>query len=193
MHMVKLFKYRNGKVKVTWDEQPMLPAYEYEWRYEEIKTNTYKTLESFFIGAEVMIHTGGRMCYGMLAAKVQPHDDKDIVKVAIAVTHENVIHYEGSLLLNDIYVYEGLPEEYINQIKSSIIKTVLEKEKYPQCVISFENAANCEVGSSPMLFGMIAELIVDLICTSSKEDVLNMNIEDFTKQYIKHGLLKMPF
>lgn len=133
------------------------------------------------------------MCYGMLAAKVQPHDDKDIVKVAIAVTHENLIHYEGSLLLNDTYVYEGLPEEYINQIKSSIIKTVLDKEKYPQCIISFENAANCEVGSSPMLFGMIAELIVDLICTSSKEDVLNMNIEDFTKQYIKHGLLRMPF
>ena len=192
--MVKVFKYRNGEVKVTWDEQPpMFKDYEYEWQYEEIKTKTYKTLESFFIGAEVMIHTGGRMCYGMLTAKVQPNDEKDIVKVAIAVTHENTIHYEGSLLLDDTYVYKGLPEEYINQIKSNIIKTVLDKETYPQCVISFEDAANCEVGSSPMLFGMVAELIVDLICTSSKDDILAMDIEDFTKQYIKHGLLRMPF
>lgn len=182
--MVKLFEYKNGQIKVLWNEQPMIKDYEYSWHKEEISTKTYKVLKEFFIGLEAKINRGGRICYGMLAAKVQPYDKKDIVKISVATTHKNTIHYEKSILFDDAYVYKGLPEEYIEQMNSSIVKIISEKERYPQCAISFEDAINCEVGSSSILFGIIAGIIVDLICTSTEDDMLNMSIEDFTKQYI---------
>lgn len=182
--MVKVFEYKNGQIKILWNEQPMIKNYEYSWYKEEISAKTYKVSKEFFIGLEAKINRGGRICYGMLSAKVQPYDKKDKVKISVATTHKNTVRYEKSILFDNAYVYKGLPEEYIKQMNSSIVKTILEKERYPQCAISFEDAINCEVGSSSMLFGVIAEIIVNLICTSTEEDMLNMNIEDFTKRYI---------
>lgn len=182
--MIKVFKYKNGEIKIMWNEQPMHKNYKYDWYYKTIKKNTYKINESSLIGVEMKINKGGRICYGMLMAQVKPYEILDEVRISIEFTHKNTTRYYNSLLFNDSYVYKGLPEEYVEQISDSIVEVISEKEDFPQCNISFEYAANCEIGSSPMLFGIIAEIIVNIIFSSSYDNILNMNIEDFTKQYI---------
>ena len=41
-----------------------------------------------------------------------------------------------------------------------------------------------------MIFGMIADIIVNLIYTSSEYEIYNMDIETFSEQYIKNTKLK---
>ena len=59
------------------------------------------------------------------------------------------------------------------------------KESYPQCKIAINYAANCEVGSNPMIFGIIAETLIKLICNSSAEKIQNMDIKTFAEEYIR--------
>lgn len=73
----------------------------------------------------------------------------------MAFTSKNTTKYEDSCLINDTYVYKGLPEEYAEQVIASINSAILKRGRYPQCNIIIEDAANCEIGSSPMIFGNI--------------------------------------
>lgn len=183
--MIRLFSYQNGKVKIIWNEQPMLNNYGSEWVTSKIEKKTTSFSDTFMLGVELMVHTGPRICYGMLGAQVQPCAERDIVGVSIAYTHGNTIKYENSLLLNDNYVYKGLLQEYAEAVSDSVLRTISEKESYPQCAVSFAYAANCEVGSSPMFFAITAEILTNLICTCTEEKILNMTIEEFTGQYIR--------
>lgn len=182
--MIKTFKYKNGEVKVIWNEEPMVRNYKYDCSYQVIDKATYRISNSFLVGIELKINRGGRIIYGLLAAKVYPHDEKNLVKISVEFTKENTIRYEKSNLYNDKFVYKGLPKEFVEQVEKSIFETILKKESYPQCDIEFKYAANCEVGSSSMIFGIIAELIVNLINTTTEDKVLNMDIENFTKKYM---------
>lgn len=183
--MTRLFSYKNGKVKIIWNEQPMFNDYDPEWVTSKIEKKTTPFLDTFMLGVELMVHTGPRICYGMLGAQVQPCAERDIVGISIAYTHGNTAKYENSLLLNDNYVYKGLPQEYAEEVINSVLGTISEKESYPQCDVSFAYAANCEVGSSPMFFAITAEILTNLICTCTEEKILNMTVEEFTGQYIR--------
>ncbi len=184
--MVKLFKYKNGEIKIMWNAKPMLKDHEYSWYSNQIETKTYQFSSSFLLGVELKVHKGGRICYGMLMAQVQPYDKQNCVDISLAYTHKNTVKYEGSCLYNDTYVYKGLPEEYVGQVINSISSSILKKDSYPQCSITLEESVNCEVGSSPIIFGIIADIITNIICTSSEDEILDMNIETFTKQYVKN-------
>lgn len=188
--MNRLFKYKRGEIKVIWNEQPMVKDYEDKWIEKRIVKKTKQLLTSFSVGVEMMLPTGGRICYGLLSAKVEPHNEQDIVKLSMAFTSHNTVRYEESFLWNDEHVYKGLPEEYIGYVSNSICEKIYEKNIYPQCSILFEYAANCEVGSSPRLFEIIAEIIINLICTSSLDEICSINIEDFTKKYVKSMTLQ---
>lgn len=184
--MIRLFQYKNGEIKITWNLQPIQRDYKYEWRRKQITLNTYQFLSSAILEVELKIHKGGRICYGMLAAQVDPHEEQDCVELSVAYTRENTIKYTGSCLVDDTYVYKGLPEEYVEKVINSISSTILQKETYPQCSICIENAANCEVGSSPMIFGIIADIMTNIICTSSEDEMRNTDIETFTTQYARN-------
>ncbi len=130
---------------------------------------------------ELKVHRGGRICYGFLVAQIKLHNECDCIKISISYIHGNSVKYEESSLWNDTSVYKGLPEE----VSESIITTIMAKNSYPQCEIAINYAANCEVGSSPIIFEVIAETITKLICSSSEEEIQNMNIETFTKKYVR--------
>lgn len=184
--MVKLFKYKNGEIKVMWNAEPMLKDYEYSWYSNPIEIKTYQFSASFSLGVELKIHMGGRICYGMLMAQVKPYDKQNCVDLCLAYTHKNTVKYEESCLCNDRYVYKGLPEEYVEEVINRITLSILEKESYPQCSIILEESANCEVGSSPRIFGIIADIIINIICAGAEDEILDMNIEAFTRQYVKN-------
>ncbi len=183
--MVKIFKYPNGQIKIMWNEQPFMKNTKYHWCQNCITIKTYEFLSPFSLGIEMQKHTGGRICYGMLCANVQPFHKQNCVKIKLAYTDKNSIKYEYSSLFNDTYVYQGLPKEYTQYIMNQICSTISEKEYYAQCKIIIEDSANCEVGSSPMFFGIIANIMVNIIASNSIHKIFDMDIETFTKQYVK--------
>lgn len=183
--MRKFFKYQNGEITIIWNEKPMINNYEYNQYYTEIRNKTITISSSFLVGMELKVHRGGRICYGLLTAQVKPHNECDCIKVSITYTQENSVKYGESGLLNNAFAYKGLPKEYVLEISKSIKTTIMTKESYPQCEIAINYAANCEVGSNPMIFGIIAETLIKLICNSSAEKIQNMDIKTFAEEYIR--------
>lgn len=161
----------------------MTKAYKHEWRKKQIRVKTFTLLSAFSLEVELAVHTGGRICYGMLAAQVKPHSEPDCVKLSLAYTQENTIKYEDTCLFDGTYAYRGLPREYASAVMDKMHSSISQKESFPQCEIVFEDSANCEVGSSPMIFGSIAEIITNIICLGSVDEILDLNIETFTKLY----------
>lgn len=165
--MKKIFKYRNGEIKVIWNEIPMYKDYEETYFREIIEQKTNLMLAPFSVGVELKKNNGGRIIYGLLMAHIEPGKEKNTIKISIAYTKKNTIRYEDSFLWNDALVFKGLHEEYVANVYSSICKTINRKKYYPQCDICFDYAANCEVGSSLMIFGIIAEIIMEIIYANS--------------------------
>lgn len=183
--MERTFEYKSGKIKVIWNETPMEKDYEEEWITQEFRKTTKKVLKPFSVGVELMVHTGPRMCYGMLMAEVIPSDVQACIKVSIAYTKENTIKYPNSLLADDRYVYKGLPEEYVEEVFNTVSEALNEKDNYLQCDIVFGEAANCEAGSSPWIFGIITKIILALIDKNELDAISTMSIADFTTEYVK--------
>jgi hypothetical protein len=158
--------------------------YQYDrYHFEVVKETTIIPLP-FIVGVQLQNNRGGRICYGFLGAKVKPHNKYNNVKISVSYTHRNLVRYKESGLVEDSFVYKGLPEEYVKQVRESIMETIMNGGKYPQCDIGIDYAANCEVGSSPFIFGAIAEILIKLICDSSAEKISDLGIEAFTEQYI---------
>lgn len=182
--MEKIFIYKNGKVKLIYNEHFAEKDYSEEYITGFINHETRIMENSFSIGIELMVHKGGRICYGMLAAQVRPNIEANSVKMSVAVTPQNTVKYSESILLNDEYVYRGLPKEYVAHIINCIKQSVCEKEVYPQYEVLFNYAANCEVGSSPRFFGYIAEIIMDILYSDSMEKVFGMDAVEFADLYL---------
>ncbi len=191
--MIKLFTYRSGKVKISYNEKLTAEDEYDDVRCQQVNVKTYPIFDSFSLGIEIAVHTGGRYCYGKLVAQVQPENEKNGVYAAVNYIKKNRVKYKESLLLDDRYVYQGLPEEYLDEVVKRIPLAISKKENYPQAKILFTHAANCEVGSSPYFFGRIAELLIAMIPTVSCEDICAMDIQTFTDKYMKAAGLCLAY
>ena len=89
----------------------------------------------FLLGVEMIVHMGGRMCYGMLAARAEPHNERKCVNLLLAFTQKNTVKYTGTGLLDDTHVYKGLPEEYVAEVINRSISVISKKDSCPQCSI----------------------------------------------------------
>ena len=168
-----------------WNEIPMKKDYKESFYHKMITQETRHISYSYILGLELQIHTGGRICYGMLCSKVQPLDKQNTVKLSIAFTQQNTVKYKRSILLDDRYVYKGLPEEFLEKVSNCICEKIKEKREFPQCEIEIMYAANCEVGSSSMFFGIISNILIDLIYKSSLDELSSISVEDFKQKYLE--------
>lgn len=187
--MIKIFNYKNGEIKVMYNESPMAMDYSYSWKKHQVEIITFPVSLNYWLGIEIKINKGGRICYGMLVAQVQPNEDTNCVKIDIAFTQKNNIRYYDSCLYDDTSVYKGLPKEYVDSVIQSVTSEILKKDYYPGYKIVFEYAANCEVGSSPMIYQIISEIIINMIYENACEKILDMDVETFTKEFAKNASL----
>jgi len=162
--MFKIKEYSNGKIKISVNEEPTYNILSTECSKKLINLNgtrPYHLLHS--LGLEVAVHRGGRICYGLLSASISPNDNADSVLLSVAYTQKNTEKYCESILFDDKYCYKGLSYEYLEAVISGVSKSIAEIDTFPLCNISFDHSANCEVGSSPMFFRIIAESLIELI------------------------------
>ena len=182
--MNRLFKLKNGKIKVYFNEDPIEKDYiDYEVN-DILQKNTYTIEDMFSIGVEYALHTGPRILYGFMLAYVEPNDVNNTINVSVSYTKENVIHYENSLLVyNSDNVYKGLPEEYLEDVQQAINNKIMCLESFPRCNLRFYSSANCEVGSCSNFYAIIIGVIIELICKSSPEEIANISNERFLEKF----------
>ena len=182
--MKRLFELKNGKIKVFFNEDPIEKDYiDYEVN-KVLNTKTYLIEDAFSIGVEYALHTGPRILYGFMMVYVEPNDVNNTVNVSVSYTKDNVIHYEKSLLIyNSDYVYKGLPEEYLKDVQKTIENKIICSEYFPQCNLRFASSANCEVGSCSNFFVKITEIIIELICKCSMEEIADVLNERFFEKF----------
>lgn len=183
--MEKVFAYKNGNIKVMYNESGMLRDYEEEYIVRDVDRETCAFAKEYSVSVEWSRHVGGKICYGMLGATVRPYHKADSVRVSMAYTQKNTVKYDESLLLNDEYVYKGLPIEYVGYLEECIEQYIKEKDAFPQCEIVLNQAANCEVGSSEMFFSYIAQMLINMIYNDSVEEIIDMDVEEFTSRYVE--------
>lgn len=188
--MKKLYEYQNGIIKLILDEEPIINDFVSKRKTEKILSSCKELGTPRLVGLEVMLSRGGRICYGMLAAKIITNGNLDLVNVSIDYTEKNTIHYKDSLLRHDENVYKGLQEQYLKYVTNAIQNFIIYNPEFPKCDLVFEYAANCEVGSSPIFFEIIAEMIMKIIYTWNNCDLYCMDIESFTKLYAYRMNLK---
>ena len=181
--MIKIFQYKNGEIRIKKDENLSVRDYQYEWKKRQIKVKTVELPLPFCLGVEIIVHTGGRICYRMLSAQVSPYNEPDCVNLSLAYTQNNTVRYTETGLIDDSHIYKGLPEEYTADILDRRVSFILEKEVFPQCSNCYKHAAHSAVASSPMIFGVIAETIINIICTGSVDEIFHLDAETF---YIKN-------
>lgn len=184
--MIKIFDYQNGEIKITYNESPIVKDYKCDWKKYQIEMMTFPVSLNYRLGVELEIQKGARICYGMLGVQVQPNEEINSVKVDVAFTKGNSIRYYDSCLFDDSRVYKGLPEEYVESVIRKVTSEILKKDKYPQYKVLFECAANCEVGSSPMIYELISEIIINIISENACEKIMDMDIQSFTYQFAKN-------
>lgn len=59
-------------------------------------------------------------------------------------------------------------------------------EDYLQCDICFDYADNCEVGLGPMIFGIIVEMIIEIIYANLVKEIFSKSFKDFTHKYVRN-------
>lgn len=183
--MEKTFRFKNGVIKIGYNEKAGLKTGRETYIKKRIERKTTGSSRESTLCVEAMAHRGGRMCYGLLFVRLRPLEEMNVVKVTVAVNEENMLKYEDAMLSDTEQVFRGFPKEYLELTLESIINSVNEKEVFPQCEIAFECAANGEVSSSAMFFSYLAELIIGMIANGKMKEMLHMEQEKFVETYVK--------
>jgi hypothetical protein len=170
---------KNAKIKYWINELPLINMPKC-WTVEEqlltqcdgIFTNTRLALEMF-------LHKDAGY-YGMLGVEYYPELCSDKIKIAFNYTTKNALKYDDTLLQCSGEVFLGLMKEYLPYTRKSVRDYLYNSNKMPSGVLNFNIAAHNEVGSSPKLFGVISEMLIELIVKTNDRS-FNEKMDDLVK------------
>lgn len=179
--MIKIFERTNGKVKIYFNELPHKNDCNEASAHKSYYADCEKNFNSYFIGIEAMRHTGPRMLYGMLGARVAPNNEHKL-NINILYQKENKQIFENTMLLDKGYVYTGLLEEYLEGVFEGSEVVVANVKTVPSIDINFEVAANDKSGSCHTYFSELAQLIIRLIAEGNIENLMCLDNEEFVEK-----------
>lgn len=115
--------------------------------------------------------------YALLGMEYMPNDGDELT-VNINYITENQIHYQSELTKYNDYKYVGLLKEY----KEMIIDTIKSSHGIGGGCLNIPIAVNCEVGSCPIIFGKVTEMLLEVMCDDKDEVNLDLRIQKLYKK-----------
>ena len=140
--------------------------------------NSVKTCK---ICVELFLHKDANN-YGLLGMEFIPQRDAEKLEIQIKYTKENTEHFQSKIKRYDNMLYYGLCEEYVSYLKSRLIDKIHSKDEFYCGSLIISIAANSMVGSSPMIFGVIANIIIEMFLMLQKERI--RNIDDHIREIV---------
>ena len=158
--MIRIMKLAKANIKIWINEFPQMDKVDIK-KYSNSFTSRKESSNlpcKFAIEMQLMKHASS---YGLLGMEYSPVKNSNKINIEIDYTKENKVRYMSSLSLHSDYLYIGLEEPYLDFTKNSIENFVQSQNDMPCGTYHFSIAGNCEVGSSPFLFGIISEMLLE--------------------------------
>jgi hypothetical protein len=161
--------------------------------YPEIQQGNYQT-ETFILkeqpegknnivtkklALELYLHRNannyGLLCMEYESIELNSYDES---KLVINYTQDNEVPYTSTLFEYSSYMYCGLPEELIQPIKESVEMYIDRNKVNFSGILKISNAVNSEVGSSPMFFSIMVEIMLNVLEQINNTDKVEKVIKD---------------
>ena len=159
--MIERIELKNASIKYWIEELPFLPEYPYEVDTSFFNVGNEETdCKTIKFAIELYLHKNSGN-YGLLGFEYTPNSG-GCLELIIHYVKENSVQYESQLTQYNDYKYCGLPEENIKIIKDTFAKFLSQKEGFSGGMFKINVSANCEVGSSPLLYSIILEMLLKI-------------------------------
>lgn len=160
--MTRTLQLKNVDIKYWIGEYPQNKSIMSEKYCNKYNVNNkIDLLQPQKLALEVYMHRNANN-YGILGVEYIPKQGSETIDVEIVYIKENQVKYASELLQYSDYMYYGLPKECLNTVREKV-KLYMDKEDFSGGNLLFRFAVNSEVGSSPSLFGIMAEMLLEFI------------------------------
>lgn len=133
--------------------------------------------DDVILGLEISKYVGPRFLYGYINVLFEKTNDADIY-IEIPYINNNVDCFSDSILFSKEYCYKGILEEYVEDLRYSIMKYIESSKDFPICKIRIIDAANCEIGSCSAFYKIILDKIFDLFVSGKYNKLIQMKDEE---------------
>ena len=127
----------------------------------------------------------------MLGFDYVPVKSFDSLIVRINYYEENDINYLSQIRPNESckYIHTGI-DKFLSEVVAEKIIETSEKNSLPAGNLNFKVAANCEISSSPFIFGIITKILLDILRTIDKAKSSDKNYFDklFIEAVLNSGM-----
>lgn len=169
--MNKILDFGSFKVQYWTEEFPQLSnvsTLAVHEKFEGIQSNNLISTNKICV--ELYLHKNASN-YGLLGFEFCPKKNLNYLNIEIHYTDGNTEQYQSEINKFDHTIYCGLVEEYVTHIKNRLIDKLKELNYLFNGSIIVSCAANSEVGSSPKVFGIISDIIIEFFFKiQEKED-----------------------
>ena len=171
----------NADLKYWINEFPNLEKFESKSEKFQIpmKKSTAQKYIWTKVALEIYLHKNSSN-YALLGLEYESNES-GVLSIEIQYIVDNVMHYESALTKFNNYKYLGLPEECTD----IILDTIKSNKNISSGTLKIPIAANCEVGSSPLIYSKVTNLLLELICNQKEDTKFDLLIEEL---YIKYFL-----
>lgn len=171
----------NADLKYWINEFPILEKFESESEKIQIPMRKSIPIKCFLnkVALEVYLHKNSSN-YALLGLEYEPNES-GVLSTEIQYIVDNEMHYESALTKFNNYKYLGLPEECTD----IILETIKSNKNISSGILKIPIASNCEVGSSPLVYSKVINLLLELICNQKEDTNFDLLIKEL---YIKYFL-----
>jgi hypothetical protein len=170
---------KNVDLKYWINELPILEKIESKTKKTQIPARENIRKKCFWtkVALEVYLHKNAGN-YALLGLEYEPNES-GFLNIDIQYVVDNEKHYDSDLTKFNNYKYLGLPEECTDMI----LETIKSNKSFSSGTLKIPIAANCEVGSSPLVFSKVTSLLLELICNQNEDNNIDLLMEELYTKY----------
>ena len=158
MKLIQIGKYK--KFKIGFSENKDLLIEDYKILTNKIAANSNKINKTRFVECEIALPLHASS-YAFLGVEFAPNEE-EFLNIEVRY-NESKEEYKQTLSMCGGVTYKGLPEEFVNAVYKSILQFFEYGAEIPCGKLTVKTAANCEVGSSNVIFACLIKIVLDIL------------------------------
>ena len=168
--VIKTFEFqKNINARLWIDELPDSKIEPTSVLENTVVTNCKQKWNLNKVGLELYLSRRHFSFYGLLGIQILPADEQNKLCIKVYSVDSNDKLFDDTIAYDRKTVYCGVLNEYAGHINQKIRDFMQNNSNMPPGTIVFITGAHCEVGSSKALFGMITEILLNILLLNKTE------------------------
>ena len=181
MKIIELKQFR--KLKIGFERQQNLSIKNYDKLETNMTANENSINDQRTVVIELALATHASS-YGLLGATFLPSNPNEENTLSVEVRfNDERIPFQESLSIHKNFSYLGLEKVYAQSILSSVIE-FFSSRSVPAGKLIFDTSAHCEVGSSPLIFSCITEILLDILL-NCYDKISDQELEELCEKHLQ--------